>query len=445
MLHLLASVALAAASARPEGLRFLEDDYAGAVARAKSEHKPIVSDTWATWCHTCLSMKRYVFPDPGLRPVRDAAVYLSVDSENPKNKDFLDKFPLDAWPTFLVIDPEDGSVLGRWVGSATPNEFRSFVQQGVDAMRGKDKTSPAEAEMRKGYEARSRRDFTAAAAAYGKALELTAAGDPARPERLVLLASALQHEKNEEANRKCVALGLAEMNATGISAVATDFAAVVSSCAEALPKGDAQAAQLKREGQRRIETLLRDPSAPLSVDDRSDAMASLVELYDDASRHDEALAMARKRVALLEGAAKKAPDHTMASTFDAHRVDAYLYLGEPKKAETLLSAREKEMSSDYNPPARLARVYFEEKKLAEAEKAVDRALAKMTRGQRQISILGLKAKILAAEGKPTGDVVQEQLSIFRELPKTQQNPDTERSLKKALAEAEKQAGKTAAR
>jgi predicted Zn-dependent protease len=174
-------------------------------------------------------------------------------------------------------------------------------------------------------------------------------------------------------------------------------------------------------------------------------MASLVELYDDAGRHDDALAMARKRIALLEGAAKKAPDHTMASTFDAHRVDAYLYLGEPKKAETLLSAREKEMSSDYNPPARLARVYFEEKKLPEAEKAVDRALAKMTRGQRQLSILGLKAKILAAQGKPTGDVIREQLAIFRELPKTQQNPDTERSLTKALAEAGKQAGNTAPR
>jgi len=445
MLQVLASVVLATAAAHSEGLPFLEDDYAGAVARAKSEHKPIVTDTWATWCHTCLSMKRYVFPDPGLRPVRDAAVYLSIDSENPKNKEFLDKFPLDAWPTFLVIDPEDGSVVGRWVGSATPNEFRSFVQQGVDAMRSKGNTSPAEAEMRKGYEARARRDFSAAAAAYGKALDLTPKGDAARPERLVLLASALQHEKNEEANRKCVALGLAEMNATGTSAVATDFAAVVSSCAEALPKGDAQAAQLKKEGQRRIETLLRDPSAPLSVDDRSDAMASLADLYDDAGRHQDAVAMMRKRVALLESAAKKAPDHTMASTFDAHRVDAYLYLGEPKKAEALLSSREKEMSSDYNPPARLARVYFEEKKLPEAEKAVDRALAKMTRGQRQISILGLKAKILAAEGKPNGEVIREQLAIFRELPKTQQNPDTEQSLTKALAQAEKQAGNTASR
>jgi predicted Zn-dependent protease len=138
-------------------------------------------------------------------------------------------------------------------------------------------------------------------------------------------------------------------------------------------------------------------------------------------------------------AAKQAPDAATASTFDAHRVDAYLYLGAPEKAVALLSRREAEMPDDYNPPARLARVYFEEKKLPEAESAVDRALSRMTRGQRRVGILGLKARILAAEGKPTGDVVREQLAIFRELPQSQRNPDTEQSLAKALAQAEQQA------
>ena len=42
-------------------------------------------------------------------------------------------------------------------------------------------------------------------------------------------------------------------------------------------------------------------------------------------------------------------------------------------------------------------------------------------------------------------VVREQLAIFRELPQTQQNPDTERSLSKALAEADKQAGNSGGR
>jgi hypothetical protein len=177
----------------------------------------------------------------------------------------------------------------------------------------------------------------------------------------------------------------------------------------------------------------------LSADDRSDVMASLTEVLDQGGRHDEAVRMARRRAALLEAAATEAPDATMASTFDAHRVETYLYLGEAPKAEKLLAGREKEMPDDYNPPARLGRVYLEEKKLSEAEAAVDRALSKMTRGQRRIGILGLKAKILKAEGKPTSDVVREQLAVWRELPKTQQSPALEERLRGELAEAEKQA------
>jgi hypothetical protein len=125
----------------------------------------------------------------------------------------------------------------------------------------------------------------------------------------------------------------------------------------------------------------------------------------------------------------------MASTFDPHRTDTYLYLKEPQKAEELLGKREKEMPSDYNPPARLARVLLEEKKLPEAEAAVDRALAMMPRAQRRVGILGLKAKILKAEGKPTEAVLREQLEVLRALPAPQRNPEQEAKLEDQLKTA----------
>ena len=56
-----------------------------------------------------------------------------------------------------------------------------------------------------------------------------------------------------------------------------------------------------------------------------------------------------------------------------------------------------------------------------------------------INMLGLakqiKARILQAEGKPTAAVVQEQRDVYRELPRTQQNPQLEAQLRKKLAEA----------
>jgi tetratricopeptide (TPR) repeat protein len=434
---MLAWILAAAVAANASGIEFIEDDYASALAQARKEHKPVLVDTWASWCHTCLSMKRFVFPDAGLRPVKDAVVWLSIDSENPKNNAFLDRFPLDAWPTFLVIEPRSERVVGRWIGAASVNDFRAFVQEGARSAAGKEKPDAATAELHKGYEARARGDFAAAAGAYRKALQLTKKDDPARPERLVLLSMALARSKSPEASRECVQLGLREMDRTGNSSIATDFLAATGACAGRLPAGDPDAARLRERTIARLQRLVADAGAPLSVDDRSDAQANLMELLDGSGRHEDAVAVARARARLLEDAAAAAPDATMASTFDAHRTDTYLYLKEPAKAEELLASREKEMPDDYNPPARLARVLLEQGKLPEAEAAVDRALAKMTRGQRRLGVLSLKARILDKEGKPTAAVVQEQLDVLRELPRTQRSPEMEAQLQKKLAEAKK--------
>ena len=87
------------------GIVFIEDDYRGALARAKAENKPLFLDSWATWCHSCLSMRSFVFPDAGLRPAKDAVVWLSVETEAEKNRGVVEKFPADVLPTFLLIDP----------------------------------------------------------------------------------------------------------------------------------------------------------------------------------------------------------------------------------------------------------------------------------------------------------------------------------------------------
>src|SRR5207244_10748375 len=131
----------------------------------------------------------------------------------------------------------------------------------------------------------------------------------------------------------------------------TALLGAVGGCAQRLPEGDAQAAELRQKSIARLERLIASAGAPLSVDDRSDAQANLMELLDVSHKHEQAVQVGQARAKLLEGAAARAPDAPMASTFDAHRTDTYLYLGEPQKAEQLLAAREKEMPDDYNPPA----------------------------------------------------------------------------------------------
>ncbi len=424
------------ASGKPpaSGIVFLEDDYRGALAKARAEKKPLFLDSWATWCHSCLSMRSFVFPDAGLRPAKDAVVWLSVETEAEKNREVVEKFPADGLPTFLLIDPYTEQVIGRWLGTSSVNEMRQFVLDTTgawQAARKGGKVPEAARAEQEGHAAQQRRDYAAAAAAYRRSVALSARNDPHRPERVSLLLATLGRLSTPEGLRECLALASSELPRAPATPPGGDVSEHAAECA-AKAKDVPGAKELLAAALKRIETLAGDAKAALSVDDRSDLYAYLADRLDELGRHEEAVAVMRKRSAMLETAAAAAPDATTAATFDAHRTDTYLYLGEPAKAEALLATREKEMPTDYNPPARLARVLLEEKRAHEAEAAVNRALALMTQGPRKVGVLGLKARILEVQGKDKAPVLREQLALIRTLPATQRNPESEQKIEQEL-------------
>ena len=129
-------------------------------------------------------MQRFVLSDPGMKPVADAVVWSSVETEREPNKPVVEKYPVDAWPTFLIVDPDTEGVLGRFLGSGTVQDMRAFVQDGVRAYREKGKPAdPAWAAQREGDAARARGDLKSTAEAYGRAVQLGRADDPQRPQR----------------------------------------------------------------------------------------------------------------------------------------------------------------------------------------------------------------------------------------------------------------------
>src|SRR5690349_674360 len=115
-----------AREADASGIAWVHDDYTKAKADAIADGKLLAIDVWATWCHTCLSMKNFVLTQREMAPVSKELTFLALDSDKPENAPFFDKISVGALPTFLVVDPKSDAVVARWVGSGTAKQLAGF-------------------------------------------------------------------------------------------------------------------------------------------------------------------------------------------------------------------------------------------------------------------------------------------------------------------------------
>src|SRR5436309_16040362 len=82
-------------------------------------------------------MRAFVFTDRALEGQAGRFVWLSIDTEKDKNASFLDRFPVEAYPTFLIVDPERERAAFRWIGGATVRQFQRLLDDGERALGGK--------------------------------------------------------------------------------------------------------------------------------------------------------------------------------------------------------------------------------------------------------------------------------------------------------------------
>ena len=106
---------------------WMEQDYEGALAKAKSEKKLLVVDVWAEWCAACKELDEKTWPDPKLSAwIAQNAVAVRVDTYNAR-KDLEQPLRILGYPTVLVLDG-DGKILRRREGFQKPEDMQAFLE-----------------------------------------------------------------------------------------------------------------------------------------------------------------------------------------------------------------------------------------------------------------------------------------------------------------------------
>ncbi len=385
---------------------FIDDDYPKALAEARAKHLPLFVDAWATWCHTCMSMRSYVFTDPLIKAKRDSFVWLAIDTERPENAAFLKQFPIEALPTLFVIDPATETPSMKWLGSLTATELVSLLE--VTPASGE-----AAAALDRGNQASAKGAAREAISAYRDALKTAPPGWTARATAVDMLVSRLGEVKDHAA---CAELAGDEVGKLPAGTSRLNVALNGTTCALELPK-DAPARAKLGVLLAELSRAVVDPALPVLADDRSGAFEELVYALKSEGEGAEAKRVAGTWAAFLEGEAKKATNPAARAVFDPHRLSAYLELGEAERALPMLAESERDLPNDYNPPARIARADFELKRFPDALAAAARARQKAY-GPRKLKIYLLTADIFAAQGDHAGEkaILREALAYAKTIP-----------------------------
>lgn len=413
--------------------KWIEDDYVSAIACAKARKLPLVIDLWAPWCHTCLSMQSTVFADTSFTDAADKFVFVALDTDREVNAAAVEKYPMAAWPTFYIVNGDE-AVLARFVGAASVSQFHAFLEAGALAAVGG--SAGADAHLLAAERHLQAKDLAAAEKELSAALLDAPASWARKPDALVSLIGVKHKQKDITG---CLALAEKSLDDTGNAASATDFSYHATGCAKELEK--TEAARVKKLRERvaaKMQKLVDDPTAPLSVDDRSDAMVNLRETLIALGKPEVAKAVAEKQRALLDDAATKAANPMAAMTYNWPRAEVYVFLGKPLELVPALEKSANDLATEYDPRSRLGWIFLKAGKLDDAAKWTDLALA-LVYGPRKVRVLAQRAEIAAAKKDAAGERKYRELIVttLEALPASQTTPDAIAKAKQAVADLDK--------
>ena len=319
---------LAASTPAPKAaasvLPWIDDDYARALSEAKRKKVPIFAELWAPWCHTCRSMQAFVFTDKALARNAKQFIWLSIDTEKAQNAPFVKKYPIRAWPSFYVIDPNTETVSLRWVGGATVAQLRKFFRDGSRASGG---SVAALGEADALYAAG---DYEKAERAYADALARLSPRSPEYSRAVEARLFSLQTTRNRT---ECVAFARAAMPSVAHTVSAATLAGAGLDCATELPPETAGRSDTIAFFEARVREVLAEKTLPLAADDRSALYGSLQSALDDGGDKAGAQKVADEWVAYLDGVAARTKTAAELTALDPNRLNAFEAAGEIRQGD----------------------------------------------------------------------------------------------------------------
>lgn len=129
-------LALPAMAQEGKGIQFFKGTFAQALAKAKSEGKPLFVDFYAVWCGPCKKMEKQIFTQPEVGEYFNKHfIALQLDAEKPENVDVAKTYKVEAFPTLGIFDGE-GKALSINVGYMNAQELMAMAKTAVGEVKG---------------------------------------------------------------------------------------------------------------------------------------------------------------------------------------------------------------------------------------------------------------------------------------------------------------------
>ncbi|HVO31462.1 MAG TPA: thioredoxin family protein [bacterium] len=389
-----APIVSTAPRAAEDELPWINDDWLKSLGDAREAKHPIVVDFWATWCHYCTAAEGTTLRDPSILALKDRFVWARIDTDKPVNGDLLARLKVQGLPDYLVLDPADESIVGRWLGSATPEQFRNTLRDAERVYQAAHESALAENDplrlVVEGHKASKKGDHAAAADFFARAVKTAPATWDRRDDTLDVLVMELAAAGK---TREAIDVALAIPESDHSSSAADTLGSAADALGD-LPPKTKDLGKLQKTFLERLTAMAQDQHAAIDTDVRVGLWNTLRGIHLARNEKKDARKCSEHALALLEDAAKRAPDPLAASAYNSGRARALLELDRANDAIAMLKKSEADLPNESDPPLRLARVYEQMHRYDDALVEIDKAISHASR-RFAVELMLSRAKILS--------------------------------------------------